>query len=121
MAQRESASFTPRRSLVRSQYRPPSSAAGSEHRTGRFDARTTPEYSNEQHGTYLPLSTDTVIAVTITGELAAEYPVMQLPPITAYTASGVIGRPSLSSAENGKAVLASLTHSFADVLQILKP
>ncbi|MGP0026162.1 MAG: hypothetical protein ACLPKE_22830 [Streptosporangiaceae bacterium] len=46
---------------------------------------------------------------------------MQLPPITAYTASGVIGRPSLSSAENGKAVLASLTHSFADVLQILKP
>ncbi len=59
--------------------------------------------------------------MTITGELAAEYPVMQLPPITAYTASGVIGRPSLSSAENGKAVLASLTHSFADVLQILKP
>jgi hypothetical protein len=34
LAQRESASFTPRRSLVRSQYRPPSSAAGSDHGTG---------------------------------------------------------------------------------------
>jgi hypothetical protein len=32
LAQRESASFTPRRSLVRSQYRPPSSAAGSDTR-----------------------------------------------------------------------------------------
>ena len=29
-------SFTPRRSLVRSQYRPPSSAAGSDHGTGLF-------------------------------------------------------------------------------------
>ena len=210
--------------------------------------------SFEQHGTYLPRSTDTVIAVTISGELAAEYPVMQLPPITlscshehsawpgttsisaatlfsmvndvadsvtrsglsalvlvnahggnyvlsnivqeasakgtrmalfpsaqdwkdarvaaqlessmhedmhageietsillhshpelvkdgyqtadwvsddrrhlltqglsAYTTSGVVGRPSLSSAEKGKAVLASLIHSFADVLQTLKP
>ena len=218
------------------------------------DVAVLPIGSFEQHGTYLPLSTDTVIAVTISGELAAEYPVMQLPPITlscshehsawpgttsisaatlfsvvndvadsvtrsglsalvlvnahggnyvlsnivqeanakgtrmalfpsaqnwkdaraaaqlessmhedmhageietsillhshpelvkdgyqtadwvaddrrhlltqglsAYTTSGVIGRPSLSSAEKGKAVLASLTHSFADVLQILKP
>ena len=36
MAQRESASFTPRRSLVRSQYRPPSSPAGCDRTTGRF-------------------------------------------------------------------------------------
>ena len=41
--------------------------------------------------------------------------------LSAYTTSGVIGRPSLSSAEKGKTVLASLTHSFADVLQTLKP
>ncbi len=41
--------------------------------------------------------------------------------LSAYTTSGVIGRPSLSSANKGKAVLASLIHSFADVLQILKP
>jgi creatinine amidohydrolase len=36
--------------------------------------------------------------------------------MTAYTSSGVIGRPSLSSAEKGKAVLASLVLSFASVL-----
>ncbi len=46
------------------------------------DIAVLPIGSFEQHGTYLPLSTDTVIAVTISGELAAEYPVMQLPPIT---------------------------------------
>ena len=36
-----------------------------------------------------------------------------------YTASGVIGRPSLATAEKGKAVLASLTGSFGPVLDIL--
>jgi creatinine amidohydrolase len=36
-----------------------------------------------------------------------------------YTASGVIGRPSLATAEKGKTVLASLTASFAPVLDIL--
>ncbi len=37
-----------------------------------------------------------------------------------YTRSGVIGRPSLGSAEKGKAVLASLGSSFAAVLEILQ-
>ncbi len=37
-----------------------------------------------------------------------------------YTQSGVIGRPSLGSAEKGKAVLASLVESFASVLEILR-
>ncbi len=37
-----------------------------------------------------------------------------------YTQSGVIGRPSLASAEKGKAVLASLTGSFASVLEVLR-
>ena len=37
-----------------------------------------------------------------------------------YTQSGVIGRPSLASAEKGKAVLASLVESFAPVLEILR-
>ena len=37
-----------------------------------------------------------------------------------YTQSGVIGRPSLASAEKGKAVLASLAGSFASVLEILR-
>jgi creatinine amidohydrolase len=37
-----------------------------------------------------------------------------------YTQNGVIGRPSLASAEKGKAVLASLVESFASVLEILR-
>jgi creatinine amidohydrolase len=37
-----------------------------------------------------------------------------------YTQSGVIGRPSLASAEKGKAVLAALAESFASVLEILR-
>jgi creatinine amidohydrolase len=37
-----------------------------------------------------------------------------------YTQSGVIGRPSLASAEKGKALLASLARSFASVLEILQ-
>jgi creatinine amidohydrolase len=37
-----------------------------------------------------------------------------------YTRTGVIGRPSLASAEKGKAVLASLVERFASVLEILQ-
>jgi hypothetical protein len=38
----------------------------------------------------------------------------------AYTRSGVIGRPSLASADKGKALLASLVVSFASVLEMLQ-
>jgi creatinine amidohydrolase len=37
-----------------------------------------------------------------------------------YTQNGVIGRPSLASAEKGKALLASLVDSFASVLEVLR-
>jgi creatinine amidohydrolase len=41
-----------------------------------------PVGSFEQHGPYLPLSTDAVIAATIASAVAAAYPVLHLPPVT---------------------------------------
>lgn len=41
-----------------------------------------PVGSFEQHGPYLPLITDTVVACAIAERIAAEYPVLCLPPIT---------------------------------------
>jgi creatinine amidohydrolase len=41
-----------------------------------------PVGSHEQHGPYLPLATDTVVACTIAQELAAAHPVRLLPPVT---------------------------------------
>lgn len=38
--------------------------------------------SFEQHGAFLPLATDTVIAMTIAEAVAAAYPVLLLPPVT---------------------------------------
>ncbi len=41
-----------------------------------------PVGSFEQHGAFLPLATDTVIAVTIAAEVADRHPVLLLPPVT---------------------------------------
>jgi creatinine amidohydrolase len=41
-----------------------------------------PVGSFEQHGDFLPLATDTVIAMTIAEAVAAAYPVLLLPPVT---------------------------------------
>lgn len=41
-----------------------------------------PVGSLEQHGDYLPLTTDTIVASVIAREIARQYPVMLLPPIT---------------------------------------
>jgi len=41
-----------------------------------------PVGSFEQHGDYLPLITDTVVATVIAQELSNAYPLLQLPPIT---------------------------------------
>ncbi|MFI1001817.1 creatininase family protein [Streptomyces galbus] len=41
-----------------------------------------PVGSFEQHGPYLPLTTDTLVACAVAGEIAAAYPVHLLPPVT---------------------------------------
>jgi creatinine amidohydrolase len=41
-----------------------------------------PVGSFEQHGDYLPLITDTVVASVLSAELASVYPLLQLPPVT---------------------------------------
>jgi len=48
----------------------------------RRDLGFVPVGSFEQHGDYLPLITDTVIAAAISRELANAYPLLQLPPVT---------------------------------------
>ena len=56
--------------------------------------------------------------------LAVEQPLRERHLLTTgmggYTRSGVINRPSLATAEKGKALLASLVESFASVLEILR-
>ena len=41
-----------------------------------------PVGSFEQHGAFLPLATDTLIAMTIASSVASAYPVLLLPPVT---------------------------------------
>src|SRR5215467_3212995 len=50
----------------------------------RTQARTAilPIGSFEQHGPYLPLATDTIIACLIANTIANSYPVLHLPPIS---------------------------------------
>ncbi|UQA96941.1 creatininase family protein [Streptomyces halobius] len=51
-------------------------------RARRADMAVLPIGSLEQHGAFLPLTTDTVIACTIAAEIAAARPVQLLPPLT---------------------------------------
>ena len=53
-----------------------------EERTRRATVAVLPIGSFEQHGPYLPLIADTVIACSIAKEIADTYPVRYLPPIT---------------------------------------
>jgi creatinine amidohydrolase len=53
-----------------------------EERDGKARVALLPIGSFEQHGPFLPLATDTIIACTIAREIAAAYPVNLLPPVT---------------------------------------
>jgi creatinine amidohydrolase len=59
----------------------PTATTSDEERRGATCA-VLPVGSFEQHGDYLPLITDTVIASVISRELASTYPLFQLPPVT---------------------------------------
>lgn len=58
------------------------SATTADERERRAKVAVLPIGSFEQHGPFLPLATDTVIACAITEALVATYPLLRLPPIT---------------------------------------
>jgi creatinine amidohydrolase len=59
-----------------------------------------PVGSFEQHGEYLPLITDTVVACLVAGRIAEDYPLLLLPPITvscSHEHAGFAGTVSISA------------------------
>jgi creatinine amidohydrolase len=59
-----------------------------------------PVGSFEQHGEYLPLITDTVVACLVAGRIAQDYPVLLLPPVTvscSHEHAGFAGTVSISA------------------------
>jgi len=67
--------------MENSAYLLPLATAGEE-RDRHADVAVLPIGSFEQHGPFLPLATDTVIACTVAGAVAAAYPLLHLPPVT---------------------------------------
>ncbi|KAB1915654.1 creatininase family protein [Micromonospora sp. AMSO31t] len=59
-----------------------------------------PVGSFEQHGEFLPLITDTVVACLVAGRVAEDYPVLLLPPLTiscSHEHAGFAGTVSISA------------------------
>jgi creatinine amidohydrolase len=72
-----------------------------EERERDADLALLPVGSFEQHGAFLPLATDTVIAVTVARAIGAAYPALQLPPVTiscSHEHAGWRGTVSISAA-----------------------
>ncbi|MFJ2028215.1 creatininase family protein [Streptosporangium sp. NPDC087985] len=57
-------------------------ATTTEERQRNAQVAILPVGSFEQHGDYLPLSTDTIVATLIARQIAGAYPVLLLPPVT---------------------------------------
>ena len=73
-----------------------------------------PVGSFEQHGPHLPLATDTVVACVLAQAVAAEYPVLHLPPITiscSHEHSTWPGTVSISAATLA-AIVTDIRHSL---------
>jgi creatinine amidohydrolase len=86
-----------------------------EERDRAAEVAVLPIGSFEQHGPYLPLTTDTVIAATIAAAIDAAYPVLRLPPITiscSHEHAAWPGTVSISAA--------TLTAAVRDVAESLR-
>ena len=81
--------------------------------------------SFEQHGPYLPLTTDTLVASTIAVELANVYPVSRLPPITISCSHehaawpGTVSISATTLAAVVRDVAASVQHAGASTLVLV--